>query len=32
MVGIMFTFLISPPGRVLGFDATLRGRLPRWMV
>jgi thiosulfate dehydrogenase [quinone] large subunit len=25
-------FILAPPGRVLGIDARLRGRLPRWMV
>ena len=32
MAAIMFTFVIVPPGRVLGLDAALRARLPRWMV
>jgi uncharacterized membrane protein YphA (DoxX/SURF4 family) len=32
MAAIMFTFLFAPPGRVLGLDAGLRARLPRWMV
>jgi uncharacterized membrane protein YphA (DoxX/SURF4 family) len=32
MAAIMFTFLIAPPGRVMGLDAALRARLPRWMV
>ena len=32
MAMIMLTFVIAPPGRVLGVDATLRNRLPRWMV
>jgi hypothetical protein len=25
-------FMVAPPGRVLGLDATLRARFPRWMV
>jgi len=25
-------FVAAPPGRFLGVDAALRGRLPRWMV
>jgi len=32
MVGIMLTFVLAPPGRVLGFDQSLRNRLPRWMT
>jgi uncharacterized membrane protein YphA (DoxX/SURF4 family) len=32
MAAIMLTFVISPPGRVLGVDAGLRTKLPRWMV
>jgi uncharacterized membrane protein YphA (DoxX/SURF4 family) len=32
MCGILFTFLLAPPGRVMGLDATLRTKLPRWMA
>ena len=32
MAAIMFTFVLAPPGRVLGLDVALRARLPRWMV
>ena len=32
MAAIMFTFVLAPPGRVMGLDAALRARLPRWMV
>jgi uncharacterized membrane protein YphA (DoxX/SURF4 family) len=32
MAAIMFTFMLVPPGRVLGLDQGLRNRLPRWMV
>lgn len=32
MTGIMVTFLLAPPGRALGIDAGMRGRLPRWMA
>jgi uncharacterized membrane protein YphA (DoxX/SURF4 family) len=32
MAGIMFTFVLAPPGRVLGLDSALRARLPRWMT
>jgi thiosulfate dehydrogenase (quinone) large subunit len=32
MAAIFTTFIIVPPGRVLGFDATLRQRLPSWLV
>jgi thiosulfate dehydrogenase [quinone] large subunit len=32
MMVIMLTFLIAPPGRVLGLDQSLRDRLPRWMA
>jgi uncharacterized membrane protein YphA (DoxX/SURF4 family) len=33
LMGALFvTFVIAPPGRVLGVDAGLRGRLPRWLV
>jgi thiosulfate dehydrogenase [quinone] large subunit len=32
MVVIMLTFVIAPPGRVLGLDQSLRNRLPRWMA
>jgi hypothetical protein len=32
-MGVIFIlFVVAPPGRVLGFDAVLRDRLPRWMV
>ena len=29
---ICLMFVAAPPGRVLGVDVLLRGRLPRWMV
>jgi thiosulfate dehydrogenase [quinone] large subunit len=33
LMGVIFIlFVVAPPGRVLGFDAVLRDRLPRWMV
>ncbi|HEY4974420.1 MAG TPA: DoxX family membrane protein [Steroidobacteraceae bacterium] len=32
MGAIFVIFLFAPPGRVLGLDAALRARLPRWMV
>lgn len=32
MVVVMLTFVVSPPGRVLGLDQSLRARLPRWMT
>jgi len=32
MAMIMLTFVIAPPGRVLGVDSALRTKLPRWMV
>lgn len=32
MGALMVLFVFAPPGRVLGVDAGLRGRLPRWMV
>lgn len=32
MGALFFLFIFAPPGRVLGFDASLRNRLPRWMV
>lgn len=32
MAAILATFVLSPPGRVLGLDASLRTKLPRWMV
>ncbi|HEX2660500.1 MAG TPA: DoxX family protein [Polyangia bacterium] len=32
MCGILFTFLLAPPGRVVGLDASLRAKLPRWMA
>jgi uncharacterized membrane protein YphA (DoxX/SURF4 family) len=28
---IFFTFVMMPPGRVLGLDHALRGRTPRWL-
>jgi thiosulfate dehydrogenase (quinone) large subunit len=28
---ILFTFVLIPPGRVLGLDHALRGRLPAWL-
>ena len=32
MGAIFAVFLIAPPGRVLGLDALLRARFPRWMA
>ena len=32
MGAIFVIFMVAPPGRVLGLDATLRARFPRWMV
>jgi uncharacterized membrane protein YphA (DoxX/SURF4 family) len=32
MGAIFVLFIFAPPGRVLGFDQTLRTRMPRWMV
>lgn len=32
MAFICMLFVVTPPGRVLGVDVALRGRLPRWMV
>lgn len=32
MGAILATFVLAPPGRVLGVDARLNGRLPRWMI
>ena len=32
MGAVCVLFVFAPPGRVLGIDAKLRGRLPRWMV
>jgi uncharacterized membrane protein YphA (DoxX/SURF4 family) len=32
MAAIFTIFIIAPPGRVLGLDAALRARMPRWMV
>jgi uncharacterized membrane protein YphA (DoxX/SURF4 family) len=32
MMAILATFVFAPPGRVLGMDASLRNKLPRWMV
>jgi uncharacterized membrane protein YphA (DoxX/SURF4 family) len=32
MGAIFLIFIAAPPGRVLGFDTVLRGRLPRWLV
>jgi uncharacterized membrane protein YphA (DoxX/SURF4 family) len=32
MGAIFVLFIFAPPGRVLGFDQTLRTRLPSWMV
>jgi uncharacterized membrane protein YphA (DoxX/SURF4 family) len=29
---IFFTFVLTPPGRVLGLDQALRGRLPSWLA
>jgi len=30
-VAICFTLLVAAPGRVLGVDQALRGRVPRWL-
>ncbi len=32
MGAIFVIFILAPPGRVLGVDAGLRGRLPRWLA
>ena len=32
MGAILFIFVLAPPGRALGIDQTLRGRLPSWMI
>jgi uncharacterized membrane protein YphA (DoxX/SURF4 family) len=32
MGAIFVIFILAPPGRVLGVDAALRGRLPRWLA
>lgn len=32
MACVLVIFVAAPPGRVLGLDARLRGRLPGWMV
>jgi thiosulfate dehydrogenase (quinone) large subunit len=32
MSAMFLLFVVVPPGRVLGLDAMLRNRLPRWMV
>jgi uncharacterized membrane protein YphA (DoxX/SURF4 family) len=32
MGAIFVVFVLAPPGRVLGLDAVLRGRLPRWLA
>jgi thiosulfate dehydrogenase (quinone) large subunit len=33
LMGALFVlFIFAPPGRVLGLDTSLRGRLPSWMV
>ena len=32
MAGVFFTFILVPPGRVLGLDQALRGRLPSWLA
>jgi hypothetical protein len=32
MGAALFTFMLAPPGRALGIDQLLRGRLPRWLV
>jgi uncharacterized membrane protein YphA (DoxX/SURF4 family) len=32
MAAMFLLFVVAPPGRVLGLDAVLRNRLPRWMV
>lgn len=31
MAAICFTLLLAAPGRVLGVDQALRGRVPRWL-
>jgi thiosulfate dehydrogenase [quinone] large subunit len=31
MAAICFTLLLAAPGRVLGLDQALRGRVPRWL-
>jgi thiosulfate dehydrogenase [quinone] large subunit len=33
LMGVLFLlFVAAPPGRFLGVDVVLRGRMPRWMV
>jgi thiosulfate dehydrogenase [quinone] large subunit len=32
MGAIFVLFMVAPPGRVLGLDAALRARFPRWMA
>jgi thiosulfate dehydrogenase (quinone) large subunit len=32
MGAALLTFMLAPPGRALGIDQVLRGRLPRWLV
>jgi thiosulfate dehydrogenase [quinone] large subunit len=32
MAAVCVVFVFAPPGRFLGVDARLRGRLPRWMA
>ena len=32
MAVIMLTFVLAPPGRFLGLDQGLRGKLPSWMA
>ncbi len=32
MGAILFTFVLAPPGRALGIDQALRGRMPSWMI
>ncbi|HXU07321.1 MAG TPA: DoxX family membrane protein [Polyangia bacterium] len=32
MGALCLLFVAAPPGRVLGVDSVLQGRLPRWMV
>jgi len=32
MAAVCAIFVLAPPGRFLGVDQTLRGRLPRWMT
>ena len=32
MGAICVLFVLAPPGRFLGIDSVLQGRLPRWMV